>query len=91
LVFEEQSFEFCGYQGFTANIAKTTDGKPAIKIRSMDRNIPDRPFRGYENILPVNQMVELWPNCRALFKYESLAGTHRIAISYFKGKINARN
>jgi len=89
LVFEEQAFELCGYQEFTANVTKTTDGKPAVKIRSMDRSIPNRPFRGYEKIIPVNQAVEIWPNCRAMFKYENLASTKRIAISYFKGKINA--
>ncbi len=84
LVFEEQIFELCGYQEFTAKVAKTTDGKSAIKIRSMDRSIPNRSFRGYDKIVPINEMVELWPNCSAAFKYESLASTKRIVISYLR-------
>ena len=83
-VFEEQVFKLCGYQEFTSVITKSEAGQPAIKVRSMDRNIPDRPLRGYERIVPVNVIVELFPDCYVSLNYEKVAGTVRVVVAYHR-------
>lgn len=81
-VFEEQEFELCGYNKVTARIIRTPGSDQKIKIRSMDKRIPNRPFRGYERIVRAEENIELWPDCHVALKIENLPNTTRIVISH---------
>lgn len=78
-VFENEKFELCGFDNFQASVSFRDD--MSIRLHSSDKRIPDRKFTGFVMVLPLEKVVELWPNCLVAFDYEDLAGVRRIAVS----------
>lgn len=76
-VFANEKFDLCGFRGFSASLSPDSAG---IGIASLDRSIPDRTFRGYENSLPVGETVRLWGNCSVTANYETRAGVTRLTF-----------
>ncbi len=80
-VFEDESFDLCGYSGFEASLTGPPDSHDGILLKSRDRNIPDIPFRGFERKLPLETATSLWSDCIVLAGYSKMAGTIRIVLS----------
>jgi len=78
-VFEETSFDLCGFKQFTAK-ANSRDTGIVIEIRSRDRSIPDQPFRGLQVQVPSAQVYEILPGCRILLNHETTSGVSRIRV-----------
>jgi hypothetical protein len=79
-VFEGQAFTLCGYSDFKAEIS---GGQ--IVLRSTNRAIPGRTFRGFERRLDAGVPEDLWPDCVVAAGYQTVGGTTRIAISSIGG------
>ena len=76
--FIDNPFDLCGFKGFTASLANSST--TVINIRSTDRSIPDRPFRGFEKLVPIDQLIELFPGCTVRVNSIKTNSTPRIRI-----------
>lgn len=80
-IFEEERFNLCGYEKFSAQISSNST---KIIISSLDRNIPDRGFRGYEKELTLHTPIQLWHNCLVAVDINITQGIRRIILSIIK-------
>lgn len=78
-VSEGETFDICGYKKFTVS---SLDGN--IYLKSRDRNIPDRKYRGYEKIFSEDVPLILWKNCILAVSMTDTLGTIRYTISSTK-------
>jgi len=79
-VFEGQAFTLCGYSDFKAEVS---GGQ--IVLRSTNRAIPGRTFRGFERRLDAGVPQDILPDCVVAAGYQTVGGTTRIAISSIGG------
>lgn len=78
-VLPDQKFDLCGRRGFSAKL-----GASGVIIRSEDRAIPGRTFRGYERILSPGSSTELWPGCTVAVSTRTLAGVEQMVFKTAK-------
>ena len=80
-VFENETFELCGFGGFKASMIAGRVG-----LASLDRGVPGRSFRGYEKALPLDMPVELWKDCTVTASLAARGGVSRITLSVAEGR-----
>lgn len=78
-VSEGDYFDLCGYSQFTVSSVSGS-----IILKSSDRNIPDRKYRGYEKKLQKNIPLVLWDKCILAVNVTETLGTIRFTVSSTK-------
>ncbi|HEY9057880.1 MAG TPA: hypothetical protein VIN77_12080 [Aurantimonas sp.] len=81
-VFEGEEFDLCGFTEFSARLTGNS-ATPEVHLRSLDRSIPGRSFRGWEQIVGLREPAEIFEDCLVAADEEIAAGTRRVIISVF--------
>jgi len=68
----------CGFEQFSVSLANNDANE--VVLRSKDRSIPDQPFRGFKQRVPMGQLNEIFTGCTVMINATSTTGTPRIRI-----------